>query len=310
MAEVIFESQTIIPGNLAISKQGDIYISINPLLNPSTKLYKVTGKSTATPFPNEEYSVGEGSKIGGGLGVRVDRDNNLWMLDMTNQQFVVWNLDEDKLEKIIAIPDEATRPNSFLQDFVIDPKNERIIIADMTMGSAEHPVYPALVVYDMKSGKFSRMAESEPQLLSEVEGGFDLNPIAIDPQSEWVYFGAINSHKLYRAPAESFADEATLIKSIELYGEKSYCDGIVAGEGGAIYITNVEDGAIGVTTKEGFRNIAMLPEGQAWPDGAYISPDGDYVYSTISQLSRAAVLNDGKDLSVPPYIIVRTPTVR
>ncbi len=48
MAEVVFENQTIIPGNLAISKQGDIYISINPLLNPSTKLYKVTNKSRST----------------------------------------------------------------------------------------------------------------------------------------------------------------------------------------------------------------------------------------------------------------------
>ncbi len=306
--EVVFENQTIIPGNLAISKQGDIYFSVNPLINPTSKLYKVTGKSEAVPYPNDEYVTGKDSVIGGVLGVRIDSENNLWMLDMTKHQYVVWDLDNNVLKQTIAIPDSVLQPNSFLQDFIIDEKHKRLIIADMTMGSADAPVSPAFVVYDMETKEFRRMAEKQPALLSEVAGGFDLNPIAIEPDSEWIYFGAINSRKLYRVAAKSFNDEAALIADIELFGDKSYCDGIVADNDGVVYITNVEDSALGVTTRDGFRNIAMLPEGQVWPDGIYLGHDG-CVYSAVSQLSRAAILNDGKDLSIPPFVIVKTPKI-
>ncbi len=308
-AEVVFESQSVIPGNLAISENGDIYISVNPLLNPSSKLYKVTSKSDATPFPNAAYVTGEESTLGGVLGVKVDEDNNLWMLDMNKHQFVVWDLDDNELEDTIAIPKSVTKPNSFLQDFIIDEKNDRVIIADMTMGSAETPAAPAFIVYDMESEKFQRMAENQPSLLSEVEGGFNLNPIAIDPSGKWIYYGALKGRKIYRVPAKSFANEDTLIENIELFGDKSYSDGIVVDDNGVVYVTNIEDNAISVTTKDGFENIAMLPEGQVWPDGLYIGEDG-YVYSTMSQLSRSAILNNGKDPSIAPYIIVKTPKIK
>ena len=74
-------------------------------------------------------------------------------------------------------------------------------------------------------------------------------------------------------------------------------------------ITNIEEQAISVSNKNGFKNIATLPQGQTWPDGLYIGNDG-HIYSTVDQLNRIPALNNGKDDSKPPYLIIKTPLVK
>ena len=63
--------------------------------------------------------------------------------------------------------------------------------------------------------------------------------------------------------------------------------------------------AIGVTNKDGYKIIATLPKGQTWPDGLAIANDG-YIYATVNQLNRTAVLNNGKEEGISPYLIVKT----
>ncbi len=305
VAEVIFANESFIPGNIAIGDNGDMFFSVNPLLNPEVKLYKVSkGGTQVTPYPSAEYVVGDNSIIEGVLGIKIE-DDELWMLDMLAPKFVVWDIDKNRLVDTIAIPNSVLRPNSFLQDFVIDDDNNRVIIADMTLSSDDMPSYPAFIVYDMKTRTFRRIAERHPSMLAEVAGGYDLNPIAIDPDEDWIYFGAMNGRKIYRVPTDAFASERRVISGIEYFSDKPFSDGIAVDDDGNVYIANIEDDAIAVSNKrKGFTNIAMLPEGQSYPEGLVI--EDDYVYATVSQQDKSAAMNRGKDSTQKPYVVVRT----
>ena len=306
LAETVLSSETVRAGNMTISPSGRMFVSINPLLGADVRVYEIGENGETKVYPNAEYSKGEDSKIKAVIGIRTDRKNNLWLLDMGAKQFIVWDTENEKLVKTIEIPENVVTPASFLQDFVIDEKHNRVIIADMTQGDLKSAPIPAFIVIDTKTGAARRMAESHASMMPDFEGGFALNPIAIDPNFKWVYFGALHGKKIYRVPAKSFDSDEELTASIEEYSAKSYSDGIAADKKGNIYISNIEQNELAVSNaKDGFRTIATLPVGQTWPDGLHLAKDG-YLYSTVDQLNRVPALNNGKDDSVGPFIIVKT----
>ena len=306
LAETVLSSETVRAGNMTISPSGRMFVSINPLLGADVRVYEIGENGETKVYPNAEYSKGEDSKIKAIIGIRTDRKNNLWLLDMGVKQIIVWNTKNEKLVKTIEIPENVVTPASFLQDFVIDEKHNRVIIADMTQGDLKSAPIPAFIVIDTKTGAARRMAESHASMMPDFEGGFALNPIAIDPNFKWVYFGALHGKKIYRVPAKSFDSDEELTASIEEYSAKSYSDGIAADKKGNVYISNIEQNELAVSNaKDGFRTIATLPVGQTWPDGLHLAKDG-YLYSTVDQLNRVPALNNGKDDSVGPFIIVKT----
>ncbi|WP_075340798.1 L-dopachrome tautomerase-related protein [Tenacibaculum agarivorans] len=311
-AEIVFSSQDIRPGNLALTTNGRLFVSMNPLVSPKTKVFELNSndKNTGTAYPNATYATGDDAVFKAVIGIRADSKGNLWLLDMGTKQFIVWNTNTNELVKTIPIPVDVVVSTSFLQDFIIDEKHNRVIIADMTQGDLKSAPIPAFIVIDTETGAAKRMAQSHPSMMPEVEGGFALNPIAIDPNFKYVYFGALNGRTIYRVSAASFDNEEQLKKDIEKFGTKSFCDGIAVDANENVYITNIEKSEIGVfNKKDGFKTLAKLPEGQSWPDGLYIASNG-YVYATVDQLNRIAALNKGKDESTGPYLVVRTQLLR
>lgn len=310
--ETVFSSQDVRPGNLALTANGRLFVSMNPLVSPPTKVFELNsnGKNSAVGYPNVEYATGDDSVFKAVIGIRADSKGNLYLLDMGVKQFVIWDTKADKLVKQIPLPKDVVVSTSFLQDFIVDEKHGRLIIADMTQGDLKSAPIPAFIVVDIESGEAKRMAQSHPSMMPEVEEGFALNPIAIDPLFEYVYFGALNGRTIYRVPAASFNNEETLKDNIKKFGIKSFSDGIAVDSNENVYITNVEKNEIGVfNKKDGFKTLATLPKGQSWPDGLYIANDG-YLYGTVDQLNRTAALNNGEDISTGPYLVVRTPLVK
>ncbi|MCH4895581.1 hypothetical protein E0494_02560 [Marinilabiliaceae bacterium JC040] len=304
-AEIVFSSKTVRAGNIAISNSGRMFISINPLVGSEIKILEIGKDGSSKPYPNKRYSKGKNSIISASIGIRIDSRDNLWILDMKLMQFVVWNINDEKLVKIIKLPKNVLKPASFLQDFVIDEKHNRIIIADMTQGDLVSDPSPAFIVLNINNNKAIRMAEKHKSMMPDFKGGFALNPIAIDPKNKWIYFGALHGRKLYRVATKDFISDEALSKGIKEYSIKSYCDGIATDNFGNVYVTNVENHVLSVTNnKIGLRTIATLPIGQTWPDGLYIK--NGYLYSTVDQLNRLPALNKGLDDSKSPYIIVRT----
>lgn len=293
------------PGNLTINNEGRVFVSIHPLINPDIKLVELSAIGSKNNYPNDKYSKGKDSLIKATIAVKSDAKGNLWILDLANKQFVVWDTKKNKLEKTIKISEEAMVKTSFLQDFVLDEKRNRAIIADMSQGDLKSAPTPAFIVVNTKTGESKRVAQSHKSMMPEIKDGFALNPIAIDPTFTWVYFGSIHGKKVYRVPADSFDNEKDVIKNIKVFGQKSYSDGIAVDSNENVYITDIENQAIGVTNKDGYKIIATLPKGQTWPDGLAIANDG-YIYATVNQLNRTAVLNNGKEEGISPYLIVKT----
>lgn len=307
--ETVFSSQDIRPGNLALTSNGRLFVTMNPLVSPTTKVFELNKDGDNVAYPNAEYATGENSIFKAVIGIRADSKDNLWMLDMGIKQFVIWDTKNEKLVKTIAIPDAVVKPGSFLQDFVIDEKHNRVIIADMTQGDLKSAPEPAFIVINTENGEAKRMAQSHVSMMPEMEGGFALNPIAIDPQNDWVYYGALHSKTMYRAPASSFESDEKLLSTIEKFGVKSFSDGMEVDANGNVYVTNVVDGEIGLSTKNEYKTLAKIPEGQTWPDGLYVANDG-FLYGTVDQLNKTAALNNGKEESVGPYLVIKTELVK
>ncbi|WP_116769085.1 L-dopachrome tautomerase-related protein [Maribacter litoralis] len=307
--ETVFSSQDIRPGNLALTSNGRLFVSMNPLVSPTTKVFELNKDGENVAYPNAKYTTGENSILKAVIGIRADSQDNLWLLDMGAKQFVVWNTKNEELVKTIAIPEAVVKPASFLQDFIIDEKHNRVIIADMTQGDLKSAPEPAFIVIDTESGSAKRMAQSHPSMMPEMEGGFALNPIAIDPQNNWVYYGALHGKTMYRVPASSFDSDEKLVSTIEKFGVKSFSDGMEVDANGNVYVTNVVDGEIGLSTKNEYKTLAKIPEGQTWPDGLYVANDG-FIYGTVDQLNKTAALNNGKEESVGPYLVIKTELVK
>ena len=308
-AEVYFSSETVRPGNMAITSSNRMFVTMNPLLSPKSKIYEIKANGEATPYPNDEYVTGDNSVIKAVIGIRADSNDNLWLLDMGAKQFVVWDTKKNELVKKLKLPEDVVLKTSFLQDFVIDEKHKRLIIADMTQGELKSAPTPAFIVVNMEDGSAKRMAQGHKSMMPEQEGGFALNPIAISPDFEWVYYGALSGRTIYRTPASAFDSDEKIIAGIEKFGKKSFCDGIAVDKNQNVYITNIEEQAISVSNKDGLKNIATLPKSQSWPDGLYIGNDG-HVYSTVDQLNRIPAMNKGKDDSKPPFLVIKTPLVK
>ena len=90
---------------------------------------------------------------------------------------------------------------------------------------------------------------------------------------------------------------------MERYRGKPPSDGISIDREGNVYVTDVGEGAVGVSTADGYRVLARDPR-MIWPDGLAFGPDG-LLYVTISQFGRMPLVNDGQDKGQPPYVVLR-----
>ncbi|WP_454659146.1 SMP-30/gluconolactonase/LRE family protein [Bosea beijingensis] len=293
------------PGNPAITPDGRKILSVHPLDHPKTKMVELGSDGGTRVYPSAEFAAGEDATLKAVIAIRIADDGTAWILDLGARKLHAWDTKAERLVRTIDIPSEVLRPASFLQDFALDQKRNRVIIADMTQVDLKSAPQPAFVVIDLGTGEARRIAESHPALMPETKGGLALNPITIDPAYDWVYFGALNGRTINRVPAAAFDGTASEVTAhIEAYGPKPFSDGITVDSAGNVYVTDIEHHAIGVTTPAGYKIVAELPKGQSWPDGFSFGPDG-FVYATVNQLDRSAALNGGKDSGKPPFQLVR-----
>ncbi|SDN05005.1 L-dopachrome tautomerase-related protein [Ensifer sp. YR511] len=324
------------PGNPTVMRDGRTLISVSAVGAPKFAVRAIGSDGKHRPYPNEIWAGKprqDGKGMSGVIGIRTDKDDIVWMLDMgdaANQpKLVGWNDREDRVHRIIVIPQSVLRPSSFAQDFVIDGDRKRIYIADMTLNADGASDFPAIIVVDLETGLSRRVLENHPSLQPDdaplvIEGNpvemvtqdgrtvpyrYGLNPIAIDPLGRWVYFGALSGKSVYRIDADALSDAAadlkTLTDGVKFWCEKPPCDGFDVDANGNVYITDITKSAIGIASPPGYRVLVEDKELLGWPDGVELDVEGRWLYISSNQLHRHPLLNKGSDQSRPPYYLLR-----
>ena len=321
----------ISPGNITVTPEGRIIVSLHQHFEPEPRVAEVIDGNELRPFPNAEWNNPDKAheeRLDTVLGIQTDTKGIVWMLDNgmrsgVTPKLVGWNLEENTLYQVIDIPEPVSHENSFLNDLAVDRDKDYIYIAD-PMGDDS-----ALVVVNLEDGSSRRVLEGHEsvipedidlvtdQIPAEILGPDDstlrprvgVNPLAIDADNEWLYFGPMHGTAIYRIHTSHLIDtelsDDELAERVERFGNKPISDGSSVNNAGEIYITDLGNNAIGVVNTNGsYRTLFQDDELIRWPDAFSFGPD-NWVYVAVNQLHRGPVLNKGEDKTEPPFHIIR-----
>ncbi len=328
--EVVAEL-TLAPGNITLTPEGRIFVSLHQFYTPEMRVVEITPDGKPLPFPNEEWSKGgqrEQIALDSVLGIQSDAQGIVWMLDngirgKSIPKLVGWDSLNHKLAKLIYLPPPVTPNNAFINDLAVDLTHNFVYIADPAGGNNA-----ALIVVDLKTGWANRVLQGHQSVIPEeidliIEGvpvrvkqpdgtvvrpRDGVNPIALDAQNEWLYFGSMHGTSIYRIKTTDLCNTdlspAELASKVERYSDKPISDGISIDREGNIYISELAANAIGVVTTDRKYQRLIGDQRLSWPDAFSFGADG-YLYVAVNQLHRSAGLNAGEEVSIPPYYIFR-----
>ncbi|WP_158969847.1 L-dopachrome tautomerase-related protein [Paraglaciecola sp. L3A3] len=311
------------PGNIAVGPDGRIFLSIHGFYGKSLRIVELLPDGTTKPYPNENWAYAAQSRESGGLygvlGLNIDANGILWMLDTSGPdhagRLVGWNTKKEQLHKVIYLAKPVITGSSFLNDLAVDSKNNAIYIADTGTSS--------IIVVDLTTGNARRvLKESKSTKAEDIDMVIDgqtvylngqpvrmgVNPITIDSNFEYVYYGAMSGTSLYRIATKDLLDtrlsEQELNKKVQRYGDKPISDGITIDNAGYVYVTSITNDAIGYVQPNGHYKTLIQRDDVSWPDGLAVGLDS-YIYGTVNELHRSPVLNNGKDATKGEFKVVR-----
>lgn len=325
------------PGNLAVTGSGRVFATVHQFRRAEAQLIEVTGPNSYRPWPDSAWNgpFGSGPEVlNSALGIRVDGQDRLWVLDnglgdpahQPDQppKLLAFALADGRLVYRYDFPPETAPPGTFLNDLAVDADRGFVYIADPGGGQA-----PALVTLDLDQ-RTSRRFTASPTLQAEdldlvVEGrviglpGADgkpkpariaVNPITLSADGETLYFGAMNGKTWYQVPARLLregADDVTLAAAIAKAGPKPVSDGAATDVAGNHYFTDLSHNAISLLSPDGKLETLVADDRLLWPDALHFG-EPDWLYIAVNQLHRAPALNGGVEGAELPFRIMRVYT--
>ncbi len=315
----------IAPGNIAITPEGRIILSLHQFYNPKIKVAELT-QDGIVPFP--EPSVAINITLDTVLGIKSDENGTVWMLDNGNQsksipKLVAWDTSKNQLARVIYLPPPITLNSSFVNDLAVDSTRNVVYNSDPAEGNKA-----ALIRIDLETGLACRILQGHPSVVPEdidliidgipvqikqpdgtlIRPHLGVNGIVLDTNNEWLYFCPLHGTRMYRVHSADLSNpnlsEAELGSRIERYSQKPICDGITIDKENNIYLGDLANNGIGIITPDRCYQILATNEKLSWTDSLNFTSD-DYLYIDCNQLHCSAPLNAGKDISRPPYYIFR-----
>lgn len=315
------------PGNITVTPDQRIIFSLHQFFAPDWRVAEWTEQGIE-PFPNPDIASGRDPDITlySVLGIQSDSKGIVWMLDNgmrggATPKLVAWNTRKDKPHKIIMLPEPLTPPDAFVNDLAVDETHGSIYLTDPAGGDNA-----ALIVVNIDSGEARRVLQGHRSVVPEdtdliiagtaleirqadgstVRPRVGANPIALDAENEWLYYGPMHGASLYRIRVSDLLDgelgDTELADKVERYGRKPISDGISIDRAGNVYITDLANNAIGVIDQSREYRIYVRDERLSWPDALSFGPD-DKLYTVSNQLHQSAVLHAGEQTAEPPYYI-------
>ena len=278
-------------------------------------------------FPNAEWNKPgpAGSHFICVQSVVVDDQDNLWVLDPAapkmqeivkgGPKLVKIDLATNQVVQTIPFGEDLAPKKSYLNDVRIDTRTNTAFITESANG--------AIIVVDLKSGKARRLLDSHPSTQPEkdvnlvVDGKALIDQqkktppqiasdgIALDAKNGYLYYHALTGHTLYRIKTSFLRDEKLgkheLESKVENVGQTSAPDGMLEGQDGSIYLTDLENSAIVRWDPAGKRVEQIIADKRLlWPDTLSWGPKGE-MYGTASQIENMPRFNNGKSTRTEPY---------
>jgi sugar lactone lactonase YvrE len=320
------------PGGMTITPDGSYIVSMHQYYRTKERVLEIKPDGSVTPFPKglqpHDADCAE-LTLDSVLGIQGDSEGIVWMLDNgtrgeSTPKIVAWDTDEDKLHRVLYLPEPITKPNSFLNDIALHPSEPFIYISDPASGADA-----AIIVVELETGRARRILEGRQWVVPEdieiqmegrpmrvkrpdgstIEPQVGVNPIAVDRRGRWLYFGPMKGRTLYRISTETLHDTTLtpqeLASRVEGYAEKPICDGISIDSKGNIYVSDVANNAIGVIRESNRKYEIYVTDARlSWPDGLCFGTDGKLHFFT-NQLHRCAMYDGVTKKAEPPYLIMK-----
>ena len=308
------------PGNLTVTPDGQIIVSLHQFYNHDLRVARLNGSVQLMPFA-------AAAGLNSVLGLQADANGVVWLLDNAMRdgparRLVGWHAAEDRLVADINLGNVTTE-RAFLNDLAVDPVRSTVYIADPA-GNTD----AAILVVDTASGVARRVLEGHESVRAEdidlvidgvpvriraddgteIRPRVGINPIAIDRQGEWLYYGPMHGRSMYRVRTADLRNSKlgaeALAARVERWSDKPICDGISIDDDGNLYLGDLAGNAIGVIGADRNYRVLLADPRLSWVDAFSFGPDG-YLYTVVNQLHRSAVLNGGEAATTPPYLILR-----
>jgi sugar lactone lactonase YvrE len=280
------------PGNVAAADDGRIFVSFFPDSNKGESKVAAIVNGKPVPYPDLAF---QGS-IRAVLGIRIDHQNRLWLLDhgqngLSHAQLVAIDLATDAVVLRQELPRDVAPLGSLLNDLQISPDGRTVYISDASPVRAKH----AIVVFDVASRTARRRLEDHPSVKS---GKFDVivdgerfkvagvlclelgvDGLALDRSGEQLHFAALSSGELFRVATRdlrdpSISDEALGARVVKV-ADVTMTDGMISDGAGNVYLTDMEHSAITRVKPDGTLDVLVKDARLRWPDGFSWTRDGD-----------------------------------
>jgi len=308
------------PGNVAVDRNGRVFTTMHPLGKSKFQLLEVKGKNSTEPFPNPAYqkngSPASDDKIDTPLGIRIDKNNVLWIIDMGQNlgktRLLAFDIDSRKEVFRLDFPKDVAPAGSFIQDLAVDELNGWVYLADIA-----NPGILAVNTKDKTVRRFSDKvlnAEDIDMVIGETVINFGgaparvaVNPITLSNDRNTLFFGAMNGTKWYQLPARLLREnkeDLEISNSIEVVGIKPISDGAATDKKGKHYFTNLQDYGIDVLNQSGELTPVIRDKAIIWADNVAISNDG-WLYMVVNQLHKTPVFTGTEDLGKKPFYIYK-----
>ena len=305
------------PGNVAVSKDGRVFATMHPLDASNFQLVEVKNGSIE-PFPSADYqkngATASNDKLDTPLGIRVAKNNVLWIIDMGQNlgktRLFGFDIGTKKEVFRFEFPQDVAPKGSFIQDLAVDEKNGWVYLADIAN--------PGILAVDINNKTVRRFADKvvEAEDIDMVIDGkvihfggaparVAVNPITLSYDRNTLFFGAMNGTKWYSVPASVFREEkedSEIAKVIQVVGAKPISDGVATDKNGNHYFTNLQEYGLDVLNASGELQPVIRDKSIDWPDNVAVGNDG-WLYVVVNQLHKAPAFTGAEDLGKPPYFI-------
>lgn len=308
------------PGNVAASKDGQVFATMHPLGKSPIQLVQVLGPDNIAPFPSMAFQKNgaEPSEqtIDTPIGIRVDKNNRVWVIDMGQNlgktRLFAFDIKTKAEVFRYEFPQEIAPTGSFVQDLAVDELNGWVYLADIAN--------PGILALNTSTNDVRRFTDST-MVAEDIDMIIDgdvihfggeparvaVNPITLSDDRQTLFYGAMNGTKWYQVSTrllrEAASDEA-ISNAITVAGDKPISDGAATDAKGNHYFTNLQEHGLDVLNPKGVLKPLIRDKRILWADNVSADNNG-HVYFTVNQLHLAPAFTGADDLGKAPYYIYK-----